>query len=66
MTRAEVKDVRLLDLPMEMAYNRIESLKNIAQKGDSEAQYLLGICYVRGNGVEQSDEKEFWRLKNCW
>ena len=27
--------------------NRIESLKNIAQKGDSEAQYLLGICYLQ-------------------
>ena len=32
----------------------VPSLKYLAEKGDAEAQWHLGICYEYGDGIEQS------------
>lgn len=29
----------------------VENYKNYANKGNTEAQYLLGMCYYEGEGV---------------
>jgi len=33
--------------------DNIKALRQIAEHGDAEAQYLLGVCYDRGGGVPQ-------------
>ena len=46
------------------AQESFESLKNKAQNGDLEAQYILGVRYFDGEGVAQ-DKKQalFWWRK---
>ena len=44
--------------------NKIEELKQLAQSGDAEAQYMLGDAYAKGTGVQQDDSKTiYWYTK---
>lgn len=44
----------------------LEMLQQDAQKGDAEAQYYLGSGYLKGDLVEQSDEKAvIWFKKSA-
>ena len=37
-----------------------------AQQGYAKAQYTLGLCYDKGEGVEISKEKAlYWFIKSC-
>eukprot|EP01088_Endostelium_zonatum_P022223 TRINITY_DN934_c0_g1_i1.p1 TRINITY_DN934_c0_g1~~TRINITY_DN934_c0_g1_i1.p1 ORF type:complete len:145 (+),score=49.46 TRINITY_DN934_c0_g1_i1:135-569(+) len=39
-------------------------MRNAAEEGSAEAQYLLGLCYNDGYGVEQDDVLAFeWNIK---
>ena len=40
-----------------MTKTEIEAIRIAAANGDAAAQYYLGICHARGEGVEQSDAK---------
>ena len=42
----------------------MEELIKQAKKGDAEAQFLLGLAYHNGDGLEISPEKAFrWWMK---
>ena len=37
----------------------VELLKSAAQKGNAEAEFNLGLCYLFGRGVEENREEAF-------
>ena len=37
--------------------NNIDELKKRAEQGNADAQYQLGLCYEKGQGVKQSPKK---------
>ena len=42
----------------------INKIKEKAERGDEDAQYTLGLCYYKGEGVSQSYEKMvYWFRK---
>lgn len=44
----------------------VPKLKAAAEKGHKKAQYRLGRCYDKGNGVAENDEKAFqWYAKSA-
>ena len=44
----------------------IEELKQKAEEGDADAQYLLGVCYIRGNNVKRNpNEAVKWFYKSA-
>jgi len=43
-------------LDAKMSAKEIENIKNSAEKGNAQAQYKLGYCYLHGNGVEQNEK----------
>lgn len=44
-------------LPMCHSANKIEDMQRRAEAGEAEAQYELGMCYYKGDGVEQNHEE---------
>ena len=40
----------------------VEGFRLAAQKGDADAQYLLGTCYFCGRGIEKDEKK----AQECW
>lgn len=44
----------------------IKEVIELAKKGDSDAQYDLGVCYMKGENVKQDDEKAMhWLMKSA-
>ena len=41
-------------LPADKEEARIKELRSKAEKGDGEAQFSLGVCYMNGDGVQQN------------
>ncbi len=47
------------------AQESFEDVKKMAEAGNAEAQYVLGICYVRGAGVEENERQAIFWLKKA-
>lgn len=44
----------------------IEEIIELAEKGDSDAQYDLGVCYIKGENVIKDDNKAMhWLMKSA-
>ena len=53
------------DIRAEECYIKaVPGLKSLAENGDAEAQFGLGVCYSTGNGVQQSysDAVKWYRM----